>query len=76
MDWVCETMVDEAERAVDSIPKITTNQDKSIVILNVEELMTEKPRASVKEIDGTKRLIKMIDSKKKYTYSSKKGSSK
>ena len=69
-------MVDEAERAVDSIPKITTNQDKSIVILNVEELMTEKPRASVKEIDGTKRLIKMIDSRKKYTYSSKKGSSK
>ena len=69
-------MVDETERAVDSIPKITTNQDKSILILNVEELMTEKPRASVKEIDGTRRLIKMIDSKKKFTYSSKKSSSK
>lgn len=70
-------MVDETERALDSIPKITTNQDKSIVILNIEELMTEKPRVSVKEIDGTKRLIKMIDNKKKYnTFNSKNSSSK
>ena len=69
-------MVDETERAVDSIPKITTNKDKSIVILNIEELVKEKPRVSVKEIEGTKRLIKMIDNQKRYSYSSKKGSSK
>ena len=69
-------MVDETERAIDSIPKIAPKQQKGIAILNIGDLMTEKPRASVKEIDGTKRLIKMIDSKKKYTYKSKKSSSK
>ena len=69
-------MVEETERDIDSIPKITANKNRSIVILNIEELITEKPRASVKEIDGTKRLLKMIDSKKKYSYTSKKISSK
>lgn len=73
-------MVDEIERAIDSIPKIATKQaskqDKGMAILNLEDLMTEKPRASVKEIDGTHRLIKMIDSKKRYTYKSKNSSSK
>ena len=69
-------MVDETEKAINSIPKIAPKQHKGIAILNIGDLMTEKPRASVKEIDGNKRLIKMIDSKKKYTYSSKKGSSK
>lgn len=69
-------MVDETKRAVDSIPKIITNKDESIVILSIEALMTEKPRASVKEIDGTKRLIKMLDSEKKYSYPKKNSSSK
>ncbi|MCK4896314.1 MAG: hypothetical protein KAS47_05855 [Candidatus Heimdallarchaeota archaeon] len=69
-------MVDETERAIDSIPKIAPKQQKGIATLNIGDLMTEKPRASVKEINGTKRLIKMIESKKKYTYSSRKGSSK
>lgn len=73
-------MVDEIERAIDSIPKIATKQaskqDEGMAILNLEDLMTEKPRASVKEIDGTHRLIKMIDNKKRYTYKSKKSSSK
>ncbi|MCG3225221.1 MAG: hypothetical protein H7647_12195 [Candidatus Heimdallarchaeota archaeon] len=73
-------MVDEIERAIDSIPKIATKQaskqDEEMAILNLEDLMTEKPRASVKEIDGTHRLIKMIDNKKRYTYKSKNSSSK
>lgn len=73
-------MVDEIERAIDSIPKIATKQapkqNTGIAILNLEDLMTEKPRASVKEIDGTHRLIKMLDNKKRYTYKSKKSSSK
>lgn len=69
-------MVDETERAIDSIPKIAPKQEKGIAILNIGDLVTEKPRASVKEIDGTKRLIKMIESKKKYSYSFKNSSSK
>ncbi len=69
-------MVDETERAIDSIPKIAPKQQNGIATLNIGDLMTEKPRASVKEIDGTKRLIKMIANKKRYTYSSKKSSSK
>lgn len=69
-------MVDETERAIDSIPKIAPKQEKGIAILNIEDLMTEKPRASVKEIDGTNRLIKMLVNKKRYTYKSKKISSK
>lgn len=73
-------MVDETERAIDSIPIITPKQepkqDKGITILNLQDLITEKPRASVKEIDGTNRLIKMLDSKKRYTYKSKRSSSK
>jgi hypothetical protein len=77
-------MVNETERAIDSIPKIApkqaskqaSKQNKGMAILNFEYLMTEKPRASVKEIDGTHRLIKMLDNKKRYTYKSKKSSSK
>ncbi len=69
-------MVDETERAIDSIPKIAPKQEKGITILNIGDLMTEKPRASVKEIDGTNRLIKMFGNKKRYTYKSKKLSSK
>ncbi len=69
-------MVDETERAIDSIPKIEQKQEKGIAILNIGDLVTEKPRASVKEIDGTNRLIKMLDGKKGYTYKSKKSSSK
>ena len=73
-------MVNETEREIDSIPKIAPKQalkqNKGITVLNFEDLMTEKPRASVKEIDGTRRLIKMLDNKKRYTYKSKKSSSK
>ncbi len=73
-------MVDETERAIDSIPKIALKQapkqGKGIIILNLQDLITEKPRASVKEIDGTNRLIKMLDSKKRYTYKSKRSFSK
>ncbi|MBY9000122.1 MAG: hypothetical protein KGD64_04350 [Candidatus Heimdallarchaeota archaeon] len=69
-------MADKSKREIDSIPKIDPKQDNGIVTLNYEELLTEKPRASIKEIDATHRLIKMIDSQKRYSYSTKKSSSK
>ncbi|MHA1344853.1 MAG: hypothetical protein ACTSVO_07130 [Candidatus Heimdallarchaeaceae archaeon] len=69
-------MGNKTEKAIASIPKITPKQDAGITTLNFVDLLTEKPRASIKEIDATKRLIKMLDSKKKYSYNSKNSSSK
>jgi len=76
LGWICENMVDETKKTIASIPKMTPKQDAGIAVLNFWDLLTEKPRASIKEIDATQRLIKMLDKKKRYTYNSKKHSSK
>ncbi|MCG3257012.1 MAG: hypothetical protein H7646_13135, partial [Candidatus Heimdallarchaeota archaeon] len=53
-------MVKKIERTIESIPKLSAKPDKGRVILKIEDLLTEKPRASVKEIDDTYKLIKML----------------
>ena len=69
-------MKSRTKRSVESIPKLTIKQDDDRVILKLEDLMSEKPRASIKEIDATQRLVKMLKNQKKYTDSIKRKASK
>jgi len=69
-------MVKEIERTIESIPKLSAKPDKGRVILKIEDLLTEKPRASVKEIDDTYKLIKMLKNAAKFSYKLPKGTGK
>ncbi|MCG3215272.1 MAG: hypothetical protein KAS63_01010 [Candidatus Heimdallarchaeota archaeon] len=60
------------KRSIESIPEISIQSDEKRVILKLEDLLIEKPRASIKEIDATHRLIKMIYNEKRYSYRAKK----
>lgn len=65
-------MSKEVKRSIETIPKMKTPElDYKKSITKLEDIMTEKPRASVKEIEATYRLIKMIDNQKIYAYSKK-----
>ena len=58
-------MTKETERSIESIPKIEINVDSRNKILSFEDLLQEKPRVSVKEIEGMDRLIRMLKNEKK-----------
>ncbi len=61
-------MVKKIERTIESIPKLSAKPEKGRVILKIENLLTEKPRASVKEIDDTYKLIKILKNAAKFYY--------
>ena len=70
-------MSKEIKRSIETIPKMKPDKpDYKKGIHSLEDIMTEKPRVSAKEIEATYRLIKMIDNQKKYAYSKKEGSGK
>ncbi len=69
-------MKKKTERSVESIPKLSIKQDEKRVVLKLEDLMNEKPRASIKEINATQRLVKMLKNQKQYTDSIKRKASK
>ena len=58
-------MKDENERTIESIPKIEINIDSRNKILRFHDLLQEKPRVSVKEIEGMDRLIRMLKNEEK-----------
>ena len=69
-------MKKKTERSLESIPKLTIKQDEKRITLTLEDLVNEKPRASIKEIDATQRLVKMLKNQKQYTDSIKRKASK
>ena len=69
-------MTDEAERTIESIPKIEINVDSRNKILRFQDLLEEKPRVSVKEIEGMDRLIRMLKNEKKSPFYKEKSDSK
>ena len=58
-------MVKDTERTIESIPKIVMDVDSKNKILCLQDLLQEKPRVSVKEIEGMDRLIRMLKNEKK-----------
>ncbi|MCG3222073.1 MAG: hypothetical protein H7641_11915 [Candidatus Heimdallarchaeota archaeon] len=66
-------MSEDIEKLIETIPQLTGVKGEKQVILRLEDLITEKPRASVKEIEAAYRLLKILDNQKKYrSYSKKK----
>ena len=53
-------MTEESERSIESYPKIEINVDSRNKILRFQDLLQEKPRVSVEEIEGMDRLIRMV----------------
>ena len=58
-------MTKENERTIESIPKIEIKVDSRNKVLRFHDLLEEKPRVSVKEIEGMDRLIRMLKNEKK-----------
>ena len=58
-------MTEETERTIESIPKVEVNVDSRNKVLRFQDLLEEKPRVSVKEIEGMDRLIRMLKNEKK-----------
>lgn len=58
-------MTKDNERTIESIPKIEINVDSRNKVLRFQDLLDEKPRVSVKEIEGMDRLIRMLKNEKK-----------
>ena len=54
-----------SERTIESIPKIEIKVDSRNKILRFQDLLQEKPRVSVKEIEGMDRLIRMLKNEEK-----------
>lgn len=59
-------MSEDMEKLIETIPQLIGIKGEKQVILRLEDLLTEKPRASVKEIEAAYRLLKMLDNQKKY----------
>lgn len=53
------------EKSIESIPKISAKEEEKFIVLNLEDLHKEKPRASIKEIKATYKLVKMLKNEKK-----------
>lgn len=64
-------MTEEAERAIESIPKVEINVDSKNKVLSFQDLLQEKPKVSVKEIEGMDRLIRMLKNEKSPFYTTK-----
>ena len=58
-------MTKESEKSIESYPKIEINVDSRNKILRFQDLLQEKPRVSVEEIEGMDRLIRMLKNEKK-----------
>ncbi|MHA1218336.1 MAG: hypothetical protein ACTSSN_09165 [Candidatus Heimdallarchaeaceae archaeon] len=58
-------MTDETERVIESTPKIAIKVDSKNKVLRFHDLLQEKPRVSVEEIEGADRLIRMLKNEKK-----------
>ena len=58
-------MAEESDRSIESNPKIEINVDSRNKILRFQDLLQEKPRVSVEEIEGMDRLIRMLKKEKK-----------
>ena len=61
-------MDEEIQRLIETIPDLPPRQDKNLTVLILEDMITEKPRASVKEIDGLHKLIKMLKNSEEFSY--------
>ncbi len=59
------------EKSIETIPQISPEKEKNQSVLKLEDLSKEKPRASIKEIKATYKLVKMLESEKKRTTKSK-----
>ena len=53
------------EKLIESIPSLTGVRSEKQVLRKLEDLLTEKPRASAKEIEAAYKLLKILDSNKK-----------
>ena len=69
-------MTEETERSIESIPKVEIKVDSRNKVLRFQDLLDEKPRVSVKEIEGMDRLIRMLKNEKKSPFYSTKDDSK
>ena len=69
-------MAEETERTIESIPKVEVTVDSRNKVLRFQDLLEEKPRVSVKEIEGMDRLIRMLKNEKKSPFYSAKDDSK
>lgn len=58
-------MTKESEKSIESNPKIEINVDSRNKILRFQDLLQEKPRVSVEEIEGMDSLIRMLKNEKK-----------
>ena len=61
-------MEEDIEKLIESIPKLSANTDKNLTVLILEDMLTDKPRSSVKEIDGLYKLIKMLKNSEEFSY--------
>ncbi|MHA2357625.1 MAG: hypothetical protein ACXABK_02510 [Candidatus Heimdallarchaeaceae archaeon] len=59
-------MSKDIESLIESIPSLTGVRSERQVVRRLEELLTEKPRASAKEIEVAYRLLKVLEKQKKY----------
>ncbi|MHA1198974.1 MAG: hypothetical protein ACTSQF_06450 [Candidatus Heimdallarchaeaceae archaeon] len=64
-------MTEEVERTIESIPKVDIKVDSRNKVLSFQDLLEEKPRVSVKEIEGMDRLIRMLKNEKSPFYTTK-----
>lgn len=53
------------EKSIETIPQISPKNERKYSVLKLEDLSKEKPRASIKEIKATYKLVKMLESEKK-----------
>jgi len=58
-------MKDKIEKSIETIPQISTKRKDKYAVLKLEDLHKEKPRVSIKEINATYKLVKMLKNEKK-----------
>jgi hypothetical protein len=61
-------MSKDMERLIESIPSLTGVRSEKQVVRKLELLLTEKPRASAKEIEAAYRFLKIMEKKKPQGY--------
>lgn len=69
-------MEKDIENLINSIPKLSQRKGENLTVLILEDMVIEKPRASVKEIDGLYKLIKILKNSEEFSYNPKESKSK
>jgi hypothetical protein len=69
-------MEKDIEDLINSIPKLSQRKGENLTVLILEDMVTEKPRASVKEIDGLYKLIKILKNSEEFSYNPKESKNK